>query len=605
MHQDQEDERTGENSSPPGPRRPAGSLRRLFPHLRPYRVRLVAAFIVSMGVLGAQVAQPQIVRRVIDEVLHGQMEERLLPYAVAALGIGALGALLALIRRNLQGTISLGIEYALRNRVYAHLQGLSVSFHDGWQSGQLVSRAVSDISRIRRFLGFGLLWLFVLGATFVGVVGMLFGLDPLLACVTLASAAPVTYISYRFAKLYHAISKQAQDELGDLTTIVEESATGVRIIKAFGRMPERSALFTRQASHLRATQLRGVTARANFWSLDTLLLGMGLVVVLLWGGSRVAGGTLTLGALVAFVSYQFMLIWPVRDIGWIIAMAQEAQSASERVFELLDTPPEVADEPGAAPLPEADGHLRFEGVSFRYPGTGEWVLRDLHLELNPGETVALVGLTGAGKSSIAALLPRFYDPTEGRITLDGHDLRALTLEALRSHIGVAFEDPILFSASVRENLLMGKPDASDDELWEALTLVRADEFIWELPWQLDTRVGEQGYSLSGGQRQRLALARAVVGRPRLLVLDNPLSSVDVHTEAAIEEALESVLGGRTALLIAHRPSTILLADRAALVHDGRILATGTHQELLRSEPLYREVLAKDAEDDTEAEEVRV
>lgn len=596
---------TGRSPSPPGVRRPAGTLRRLLPHLRPYRLRLVLAATVSLGVLGAQLAQPQIVKRFVDEVLHAGMRERLVPYALAALVLGFAGSLFAFVRRNLSGSVSLGLEFDLRNRLYSHLQRLSVSFHDGWQSGQLVSRAVSDINRIRRFFGFGLLWLFILVMMFVGVLAMLFRIDAVLATVTLGFALPVAVISHRFARFYHAVSKQAQDEQGDLTTVVEESATGVRVIKAFGRMPERSTLFRVAAEKLLGTNMRAIGARARFWSLDGLLLGLNLVVILLWGGVRAADGRLSLGGLVAFVSYQMMLVWPVRDIGWIIAMAQEASAATERVFEILDTQPEVDERPDARVHDDAVGELRFEGVDFRYPGTDDWILRGLDLDLHPGETLAVVGLTGAGKTTVASLVPRFYDPTAGRLTIDGHDLRDLTLPSLRSHVGVVFEDPILFSASVRENLLMGRPEATDDEVWDALAHAHAEDFVRELPWGLDTRIGEQGFSLSGGQRQRVALARAVVGGPRVLVLDNPLSSVDVHTEAAIERALRQVLVGRTALLIAHRPSTILLADRVALLHEGRVLATGTHQELLRAQPLYREVIAAEPEDEAELEGVRV
>jgi len=596
---------TGGRTGPPDGRRPAGHLRRLLPHLRPLRLRLIGAMAASVGVLGAQVGQPQIVKRVVDEVLEGGMRERLVPYALAALALGVLGASMAFIRRNLSGSVSLGLENDVRNRLYAHLQRLSVSFHDGWQSGQLVSRAVSDIGRIRRFLGFGLIWLFILAMTFFWVLLAMFLLDVWLALVMIVFAVPVALVSLRFARRYFEISQRSQDQLGDLTTIIEESATGIRVIKAFGRGPERSDDFAQQGRVLMGTQLEGVRARATFWSLDHVLLGSSLVVTLLLGGSRVAGGSLTLGGLVAFMSYQLLLTWPVRDIGWIIAMAEEAVAASERVFEILDAEPDIADSPGASVLTHAVGHVRLDGVSFGYADVGRQVLADLDLEVAPGETLALVGMTGSGKTSIAALVPRFHDPERGRVTLDGFDLRDLTLASLRSHIGVAFEDPILFSASVRENVLMGHPQGSDDDVWEALRIANADEFVRELPWGLDTRVGEQGHSLSGGQRQRVALARAVIGRPRVLVLDNPLSSVDVHTEAEIEDALRSVLEGRTALLVAHRPSTILLADRVALIHEGRVVATGRHHDLLHTVPLYREVLAKDASDSDEREGVGV
>ena len=590
-----------DNVHRPGPlgahqARPAGALRRFLPQTRPYRSRFAAAALCSLGVLTAQVAQPEVVKRFIDEVLEGKMRERLVPYALASLGLGIVWTGLAFTRRHISGRIALGLEFDLRNRLYAHLQSLAVDFHDGWQSGDLVSRAVSDISRIRRYVGFGLVFLFQMGMQIALVLSQLFRLDAGLALIAIAFSSPVVLVSYRFSRLYHQISRQSQDEQGDLTTIVEESATGVRVIKAFGRMPERSAHYRKQAQKLYDTNMRGVQARKTLWSLDVFLLGMSIVAILLWGGLRVTNGALSIGALAEFVLYQQMLNWPIREMGWIIAMGQEASAASERVFELLDTQPDIADEPGATPLVHSRGEIGLEDVWFRYPESEAWVLKGVDLHVRSGETLALVGMTGSGKTTVATLVSRFYDPTSGRVTLDGRDVRDITVSSLRSHATVAFEDPILFSVSIRENILMGKPDGTDDDVWEALASAQADEFVRELPWGLDTRVGEQGYSLSGGQRQRVALARAVIGRPRILILDNPLSSVDVHTEAAIEAALRDKLSDSTALLIAQRPSTVLLADRVAFLHEGRVHAVGTHHDLLSSEPLYRRVLTADDEE---------
>jgi ATP-binding cassette subfamily B protein len=553
----------------------------------------VFAIAVSAGVLSAQTASPAVIKRFVDEVLEHKMRERLFPYAITVLVLGIIWPCLAFLRRHISGWIALGLEYDIRNRVYAHLQSLAVDFHDGWQSGDLVSRSVSDIARIRRFVGFGLVFLFQMGIQFALVLALMFKIDVWLALTSILFCSPVVLVSHRFSLLYHQISRQSQDQQGDLTTIVEESATGVRVIKAFGRMPERSAIFRAQADKLFQTNLRGVVARKNLWFLDVLLLGLSFVGVLLVGGFRVDAHAITLGSLTQFVLYQQMLVWPVREIGWIIAMGQEASAAAERVYELWDTPPDIADAPDATPLHTSRGDIAMSDVWFRYPGSDAWILRGLDLEIRSDETLALVGMTGCGKTTVAALVSRFYDPTRGSVMLDGRDLRSITIESLRSHQRVAFEDPILFSVSIRENILMGKPDATDTDVWDALAVAQADEFVRELPWGLDTRVGEQGYSLSGGQRQRVALARAVIGSPRILVLDNPLSSVDVHTEGAIEGALRRVLGNSTTLLIAHRPSTLLLADRVALMHDGRVVATGTHHDLLSEEPLYRRVLAAD------------
>ena len=587
----------GHKPGPPGARgaRPAGSLRRLLPHVRPYRWKFVLAIAVSAGVLTAQTASPEVIKRFVDEVLEHHMRERLVPYALTVLALGLTWPCLAFFRRHISGWIALGLEYDFRNRVYAHLQSLAVDFHDGWQSGDLVSRAVADISRIRRFVGFGLIFAFQMGIQFTFILVLMFSLDATLALVSVLFSLPVIFVSHRFSRQYHQISRQSQDEQGDLGTIVEESGTGVRIIKAFGRMPERSAVFRAQAEKLFTTNLRGVVARKNLWFLDVLLLGLSFVGLLLVGGEQVVAHRITIGALTQFVLYQQMLVWPVREIGWIIAMGQEASAAAERVFELLDTDPDIADAPGAITLHSSRGAVAFDDVWFQYPGSDAWILRGLDLAIEPDETLALVGMTGCGKTTVASLLTRFYDPTRGSVTLDGHDLRAITVASLRSHATVAFEDPILFSVSIRENVLMGKPDADDDDVWRALAAAQADEFVRELPWGLDTRVGEQGYSLSGGQRQRVALARAVIGGPRILILDNPLSSVDVHTEGAIEGALREILVGSTTLLIAHRPSTLLLADRVALMHEGRVVNSGTHHDLLTREPLYRRVLAADAE----------
>jgi ATP-binding cassette subfamily B protein len=405
---------------------------------------------------------------------------------------------------------------------------------------------------------------------------------------------PIAYFSNAFHNRYKVIARRQQDQQGDLTTIIEEMATGVRIIKAFGRMQLIQKRYEDQAGLLRATSLDGIAARAGIWTELTLLPNLALVAVLLLGGINVIQGALTIGGLVAFMNYVFMLAWPMDVIGWVLAMSEECRTASERLNEVMDSQPEIADRPGARVMERCRGQIEFRGVGFKYPNSEEWILRGLNLVIAPGETVGLVGRTGCGKTTITSLLPRLYDVAEGQVLLDGIDVRDLRLRSLRSHIGVAFEDPILFSASVHENLVMGRPIVSDEELKRALDVAQAG-FVWDLPWGLETRVGEQGYTLSGGQRQRLALARAVLGRPQVLVLDDPLSSVDVHTEATIEAALASVLHGVTALLVVHRPSTLALADRVALVDGGTIVAVGTHTELMKSNDLYRALLSQEYE----------
>jgi ATP-binding cassette subfamily B protein len=570
-------------------------VRRYLPYLRPYW-RLVAISGGSgLASLGAATAIPLVIKAVIDGPVTHHRPAALWPYLALLLGLAAAEFGLTFVRRHTSGLASFAMEADMRNEFYAHLQGLQVGFHDNWQSGQLLSRCVADINTIRRFIGFGLVFMIVMVCTFLVVLVMLLRLDLLLALVTATAAIPVIWLGHRFHKDYRSLARRVQDQQGDVTTVVEEAATGVRIIKAFGRGADMLRRFEREARSLRELNLESVRVRAGLWTLLVYIPNLNLAAVLLIGGFGVVQGQLTIGGLVAFISYLFMLNGPMDALGWILSMGEEARTASDRLEEVLRSRPEIANRPSAVRLEQSRGLVRFEGVGFRYPGSGEWILRDLDLELVPGETVAIVGRTGSGKTTLASLVPRLYDVSEGRVTLDGHDLRDLTLSSLRGQIGVAFEDPILFSASVRENLLMGRPAAGEEEIRRALLIAQA-EFVYELPWGMETRVGEQGHSLSGGQRQRLALARAVLGQPRVLVLDDPLSSVDVHTEALIEEALASVLEGVTALLVVHRPSTLALADRVALIEDGKVRAIGTHHQLLDESELYRALLSQQAEE---------
>jgi ATP-binding cassette subfamily B protein len=570
------------------------ALRRYLPYLRPY-VGLVAVFgLAQLGSLATAASIPKIIQYIIDgPVTHHQLNQ-LVQLAGLLVLIGLLEFFFIYVRRNYSGAVSLRMETDLRNDFYAHLQSLQVSFHDNWQSGQLLSRAVSDIATVRRFVSFGLIWFLQTIVTFAVVFVLMLELDWTLAIVVTVCMVPIAYFSNKFHEKYKPIARRLQDQQGDLTTIIEEMATGVRIIKAFGRMPLMQNRFEDQAGLLRATSLEGIRARALLWTQINFLPNLSLVFVLLLGGYNVVQGTLTIGGLIAFMNYVFMLTWPMDAIGYILSMSEECQTASQRLNEVLDSRPEIADHPGARALERSRGHVELRGVGFKYPKSNEWILRDLNLTIEPGETVGIVGRTGSGKTTLAYLLPRLYDVDEGAVLLDGIDVRELQLRSLRSHIGVAFEDPILFSASVHENLVMGRPIVSDEELKRAIDVAQAG-FVWDLPWGLETRVGEQGYTLSGGQRQRLALARAVLGGPPVLVLDDPLSSVDVHTEAVIEESLARVLEGATGLLVVHRPSTLALADRVALLDGGRIVAQGTHTELMKSNDLYRALLSQEYE----------
>jgi ATP-binding cassette subfamily B protein len=544
--------------------------------------------------VGASILIPLVIKSVIDGPIARGDRPRLLPLCLLALGLGAAEALLTFVRRWVQSSAALGVEATMRSDLYRHLQRLPVSFHDRWQSGQLLSRAVTDLAVIRRFIGFGVIFLVVFGLTVVTVITLLVRLYAPLGLLVLASAVPIVWLSARFGRGYIAVSRRVQDQTGDLTTLVEESATGIRVIKAFGRRDLVGERFGASARRLYGSSMESVRLRARFWALLDVIPSLTLAVVLCVGALAVAGGHLSIGGLIAFMSLELLLIWPVEALGWILANGQEAATAAERVYEVLDTRPEIVDRPGAAPLARARGHLRFERVGFSYPGADRPVLHDVTLDVRPGETVALVGATGSGKTTLASLALRLYDVTDGRVTLDGVDLRDLRLASLRRHVVAAFEEPILFSASARENLLLGAPDAGDAEIAEALATAQA-EFVLDLPWGLDTRIGEQGLSLSGGQRQRLALARAVIARPRVLVLDDPLSALDVRTEALVEQALGRVLHGTTGLVVVHRPSTLALADRVALLSGGTIGAVGSHAELMASLPAYRAILSQEAD----------
>jgi ATP-binding cassette, subfamily B, bacterial len=578
------------------------ALWRIRPYVRPYRGQMWFVTIQTMVAICFAMAIPLVTKSVIDGPLRHGERARLLPLVGLALALGLVEAFLAFLRRYVLSRIANGMEKTMRDDLYAHLQRLQVSFHDEWESGQLLSRAIGDIATIRRFMGFGLIFLVVNTFTYLAVIAVLTTLHLPLAILTALSVLPILAISRQFAKQYWEVSRRVQDEQGELATTIEESATGIRVIKSFGRAPWMLGIFERRAQVLHDSSMASVELRSKFWSLLGMMPKLTQAAVLLAGGWAVGNGSLSVGGLVAFISYLLMLIWPVEALGWILAMAEEAETAAGRIWEVLDSDPTIVDRPGAQALETSTGHIRFESVRFTYPETDHEVLHDIDLDIEPGETLAIVGTTGCGKTTLVSLMSRLYDVTEGRITLDGHDIRDLQLTSLRRHVAMAFEDPILFSASARENLLLGHPTATDEDIRIALETAQA-AYVYDLPWGLDTRVGEQGLSLSGGQRQRLALARAIIGGPRVLVLDDPLSALDVHTEALVEEALRRVLQGVTALLVVHRPSTLALADRVAFLDGGTIAAVGTHSELMERVPAYRDILSQEAEADADLEGV--
>ncbi|MGX7825511.1 ABC transporter ATP-binding protein [Actinokineospora sp. 24-640] len=566
------------------------AIARLGPYLRPVRGRLIgsgSAVLVSM-VCG--LAIPLVIQRILDgPVAQGDTGDLLWMVAVVAL-LGATEAVLFFTRRKLIAGPSTRVEAELRADLYSHLHRLPISFHDQWQSGQLLSRAVSDLSTIRRFIAFAGIFLVVNTLTMVIGLGVLFYLHPLLGLITLVCSAPLVLISTLFESKYAVLSRRSQDQEGDLATTVEESVLGIRVLKAFGRGPELAKRFAAQARELRGTELAKMRVLALLWASIIVLPELGIAAQLLVGSLGIANGSMTVGTLIAGITVAVYLRWPVDSIGWLLAETNQTATAAERYWEVRDAEVTITDPAEPRHLPaDGAGTLRFEDVHFAYAGAD--VLAGVNLEVRPGETVALVGPTGSGKTTLTALVARLADVTGGRVTVDGVDVRDVPLEELRTAVATAFEEAVLFSASVAENVRLGAPGACDDDVRTALRVAQAEKFVGELPWGLDTRIGEQGLSLSGGQRQRLALARAVVGRPRVLVLDDPLSALDVQTEAEVEHALRTVLSGVTALVVAHRPSTVQLADRVALLDGGRITAVGTHTELLATNAAYRSLLS--------------
>jgi ATP-binding cassette subfamily B protein len=580
----------------PGPLKKAttfASIARLYPYAKSALPRIYLGMGAAMIAALVALTIPQVLRGLVDGPLKdGDSSQIWWPVAIV-LALGLLEAAMIWLRRWFVLQPGTHVEAGMRNRFYSQLQDLPVSFHDRWPSGQLLSRAISDLNLIRRWVSFGLVLLVVNVLTIVIGIGFLISINWMLGVLFAVCSIPLWVYGYVFEKKYSIVSRRSQDQSGDLATAVEESVHGIRVLKAFGRGSHALKNFSNQAEDLRGTEIEKARAIAGIWLWLLLVPDVTFALSLLGGVWLAADGQLTAGELVAFFATATVLRWPVESIGYLLSMTFDARTAADRFFEVMDEVNTITDPENPSTIGSPEGRLVFDRVHFRYPDSpAQYVdlLDGIDLELEPGETMALVGLTGSGKSTMTALTTRLYDVTSGRITLDGVDIRDLRRTELRRHIAMAFEDATLFSATVRDNVLLGRPEGTDAELADALEIAQAG-FVYDLPDGLDTMVGEEGLSLSGGQRQRLALARAVAATPRVLVLDDPLSALDVDTEALVEAALRRVLASTTALIVAHRPSTVMLADRVALLERGRVTAVGRHSELLATNDHYRFVIS--------------
>jgi ABC-type multidrug transport system fused ATPase/permease subunit len=572
------------------------TYRRLMGFLRPYRLSLWGSLVFAWAAMGMTVLIPWLVGRAVNAIEDGNKPD-LLPLALAILGAAVLRLGLTVVRRLVAGKVSLAVEFDLRQTFYAHLQRLELGFFDGQQTGQLMSRATVDLQSIRFFLGYGLIFITQNLLTIVLASAVMFAIDPWLALIALAPAPLIVFTASRYNRVSRPALQEVQQRIAQLTAEAEENVSGIRIVKAFAREEYQLHRFSRAVTRVFDQSIYSTRLQAFFSPLIGLLPQLGIALVLLIGGRQVIDGNLSLGDFTAFYTYLVMLAGPMRMLGMTMAMAQRAIASGNRLFEVLDREPRIESPPGAPELPAGGGRVELRGVTLRYEGAGSRdgdeaavaALHDVSLEVEPGRTVALVGPSGSGKTSLVALVARLYDPDEGAVLVDGVDVRGVDVPSLRSEIAFVADDSFLFTASVAENIAYAHPEATREQVEAAARRAQADAFIRELPDGYETRIGERGLTLSGGQRQRVAIARALLADPRILILDDATSSVDATTEAAIKSGLAEAMAGRTTFIIAHRLSTVSLADEIVVVDRGQIVDRGTHEELMQGCGFYREI----------------
>ncbi|HNP88100.1 MAG: ABC transporter ATP-binding protein [Chloroflexi bacterium SZAS-1] len=566
------------------------SLQRVFIYLKPYWLIAFGALISLLLVTASSLVSPQVLRLILDQGISQGDRATLLWASLLLIGVALVRALFSFTQGYWSEKAAQSVAYELRNALFSKLENLSFSYHDQAQTGQLMTRITSDVEQVRTFISGGMLQVVSALALLVGSLAALFSTNWKLALITLLTVPAMAAVIARFMRIVRPMFSQVQKKLGALNTVLQENLAGIRVVQAFAREPYEAERYTKLNGELLDANLQTIRGLASSFPMIFFISNLGTLAVIWFGGHQVIDRTLSLGELVAFNTYLSLLIMPIMMLGMIIAQISRAGVSAERIFEVLDAQSEVHDRPGAQPLTAVRGRVAFEGVSFRYAGGERNVLDHVSFVAEPGQTVAIMGITGSGKSTIINLIPRFYDVTTGRVTIDGSDIRDVTLESLRDQIGIVLQDTTLFSGTIRDNIAYGRPDASDADVEAAARAAQAHEFITGFTEGYATIVGERGVGLSGGQKQRIAIARALLRNPRILILDDSTSAVDAETEFQIQQALQELMHGRTSFVIAQRISTVRDADLILLLDAGTIAAQGTHDELLRTSALYGEII---------------